>query len=177
MSASPVALPRTYPRKSGNGTIDNWDCGGESDVKWFTLASKFVGFPDDGLWIKTRIRPNVVSALGLGRVKTHLSQGRTELFSQLLSPSRSCQRNRFSTTTKSETEILRASSTSEFSHSLGQKRTFHRSSRKTASPSEADVRYDQFDQRTFGLHLIQPDRQITSARPPAALKSCFCLQV
>src|SRR6266404_7007312 len=40
------------------------------------------------------------SAVGPGCVKTRLSQGRAELFSQLPSPNRSCQCNRFSTTTK-----------------------------------------------------------------------------
>jgi hypothetical protein len=33
-------------------------------VKWLTPGSKFVGFPDDGLWIKTRIRPNVYVRFG-----------------------------------------------------------------------------------------------------------------
>src|SRR6266404_5449277 len=41
------------------------------------------------------------SAVGPGCVKTRLSQGRAELFSQLPSPNRSCQCNRFSPTTKS----------------------------------------------------------------------------
>src|SRR6266404_3513753 len=41
------------------------------------------------------------SALGRDCVKTRLSQGRAELFSQLPSPNRSRQCNRFSTTTKS----------------------------------------------------------------------------
>src|SRR5260221_6554785 len=42
-----------------------------------------------------------MSGSGLGCVKTRLSQGRAELFSQLPSPNRSCQCNRLSTTTKS----------------------------------------------------------------------------
>jgi hypothetical protein len=56
--------------------------------------------------------------MGPGCVKTHLSRGRSELYSQLPSAS--------STTSaigirndEIEMEILRASSASEFSHSLG----------------------------------------------------------
>jgi hypothetical protein len=59
-----------------------------------------------------------MSLLGPGCVKTRLSQGRAELFSQLPSPKRS--RGAIgSHNDETETEILRATSKSEFSHSLG----------------------------------------------------------
>src|SRR6266446_5730164 len=50
-----------------------------------------------------------------GCVKTRLSQGRAELFSQLPSPNRSCQCNRFSTTTKSRRKF----------YAQVQRRSFH----------------------------------------------------
>src|SRR5258708_6506114 len=62
-----------------------------------------------------------MSGWGPGCVKTHLSRGRAELFSQLSSRRRSRGAIGFHND-EIETEILRAGSTSEFSHSLGQKR-------------------------------------------------------
>src|SRR5712671_1839823 len=56
-----------------------------------------------------------MSASGPGCVKTRLSQGRAELFSQLPSPNRSCQCNRFSTTTKSRRKL----------YAQVQRRSFH----------------------------------------------------
>src|SRR5712671_5724795 len=56
-----------------------------------------------------------MSATGPGCVKTRLSQGRAELFSQLPSPNRSCQCNRFSTTTKSRRKF----------YAQVQRRSFH----------------------------------------------------
>src|SRR6266699_1990748 len=56
-----------------------------------------------------------MSGLGPGCVKTRLSQGRAELFSQLPSPNRSCQCNRFSTTTKSRRKF----------YAQVQRRSFH----------------------------------------------------
>src|SRR5712691_10852143 len=50
-----------------------------------------------------------------GCVKTRLSHGRAELFSQLPSPNRSCQCNRFSTTTKSRRKF----------YAQVQRRSFH----------------------------------------------------
>src|SRR5258708_2927096 len=55
------------------------------------------------------------SAFDPGCVKTRLSQGRAELFSQLPSPNRSCQCNRFSTTTKSRRKF----------YAQVQRRSFH----------------------------------------------------
>src|SRR5258705_10985475 len=55
------------------------------------------------------------SALGRDCVKTRLSQGRAELFSQLPSPNRSRQCNRFSTTTKSRRKF----------YAQFQRRSFH----------------------------------------------------
>jgi hypothetical protein len=76
--------------------------------------------------------------MGPGCVKTRLSRGRAELFSQLLSAS--------STTSaigirndEIEMEILRASSASEFSHSLGQKVTFPQLSGMSAPLPKPDV--------------------------------------
>src|SRR6266566_1876541 len=72
-----------------------------------------------------------MSELGPGCVKTRLSQGRAELFSQLPSPNRSCQCNRFSTTTKSRRKF----------YAQVQRRSFHtawthcRSLRSGWSPS------------------------------------------
>src|SRR5260370_35060046 len=59
--------------------------------------------------------PIRMSAAGPGCVKTRLSQGRAELFSQLPSPNRSCQCNRFSTTTKSRRKF----------YAQVQRRSFH----------------------------------------------------
>jgi len=80
-----------------------------------------------------------MSALGPGCVKTRLSQGRAELFSQLPSPSRSCQCNRFSTTTKSRRKF----------YAQVQRRSFHTAWVKTgkaqcehmfsALPLKADI--------------------------------------
>jgi hypothetical protein len=74
----------------------------------------------------------------MGCVKTRLSRGRAELFSQLPSAS--------STTSaigirndEIEMEILRASSASEFSHSLGQSRHFDGLPMTSGLPPEADI--------------------------------------
>src|SRR5258705_9897999 len=77
--------------------------------------------------------------MGPGCVKTRLSQGRAELFSQLPSPNRSCQCNRFSTTTKSRRKF----------YAQVQRRSFHTAWVKTgkarcehmfsALPSNSDI--------------------------------------
>jgi len=87
---------------------------------------------DVGFWHFSDMpeRPDVVRSRGVKRkshfkvlrtafdpgcVKTRLSQGRAELFSQLPSPNRSCQCNRFSTTTKSSRKF----------YAQVQRRSFH----------------------------------------------------
>ena len=62
-----------------------------------------------------------LSGLAPGCVKTRLSQGRAELFSQLPSPNRSCQCNRFSTTMKSRRKF----------YAQVQRRSFHTAWLKT----------------------------------------------
>src|SRR6266446_1246788 len=69
-----------------------------------------------------------MSALGPGCVKTRLSQGRAELFSQLPSPNRSCQCNRFSTTTKSRRKF----------YAQVQRRSFHTAWVKSCPDSPKD---------------------------------------
>src|SRR5712691_13500255 len=67
-----------------------------------------------------------------GCVKTRLSQGRAELFSQLPSPNRSCQCNRFSTTTKSRRKF----------YAQVQRRSFHTAWTQTgrnSTPPRASV--------------------------------------
>src|SRR5207248_3025564 len=60
-----------------------------------------------------------------GCVKTRLSQGRAELFSQLPSPNRSCQCNWFSTTTKSSRKF----------YAQVQRRSFHTAWTLSGPPS------------------------------------------
>ena len=91
-----------------------------------------------------------MSALGPGGVKTHLSRGRAELFSQLSSRRRSRGAIGFHND-EIETEILRAGSTSEFSHSLGQKPTSGGFLPMSATPPEADI-----GQRFRHVRLWQP---------------------
>src|SRR6266404_6113334 len=79
------------------------------------------------------------SAVGPGCVKTRLSQGRAELFSQLPSPNRSCQCNRFSPTTKSRQKF----------HVQVQRRSFH-----TAWVKRRNTRCEQM---FSALPLPRPD--------------------
>src|SRR6266566_9005925 len=74
-----------------------------------------------------------------GCVKTRLSQGRAELFSQLPSPNRSCQCNRFSPTTKSRQKF----------HVQVQRRSFH-----TAWVKRRNTRCEQM---FSALPLPRPD--------------------
>jgi hypothetical protein len=79
-----------------------------------------------------------MSGVGPGRVKTRLGEGSAELFSQLPSSERSCQYND-SHIDEIEMEVVQASWTSEFSHSLGQKRKCPGSRGASVLPSGADI--------------------------------------
>jgi len=78
-----------------------------------------------------------MSAMDPGCVKTHLGQGRSELFSNCSLPAGTCQYDWFPWG-EIELEILRTSSASKFSHSLGQKATCPPRNPASGLPFKAD---------------------------------------
>src|SRR6266436_221106 len=80
-----------------------------------------------------------MSPSGPGCVKTRLSQGRAELFSQLPSPNRSCQCNRFFTTTKSRQKFYAQVQRRSFHTAWAKMRNTRNEQMFSALPSNSDI--------------------------------------